>query len=93
MNTDLIMTWKTVLTFCGLVVWRQKKSLTFSCITITIILADLYTSFNGLCEIDMNLPDCSEEKFLNMEALVLVIYNGFSQNKSILNSAIVKRGN
>ena len=44
---NLIITLRTVLTLCALVVWRLKQPLIFSCIAITIILSDLHclTSF------------------------------------------------
>ena len=42
------------------------------------------TFFNELCEIDMNLPNCSEEKFLNIILYGSSLFND-SQNQSILN--------
>ena len=46
------------------------------------------TLFNKFCEIDMNLPNLSEDKFLN-----IILYGSShfsdSQNQSILNSTIM----
>ena len=65
MNTDLITTLRTVLTLRVLVVWRQKQ------ISHFFLHCQYYhpvqpTLFNERCEIDMNLPNLSEEKFLNI---------------------------
>ena len=45
------------------------------------------TLFNELCEIDMNLPNLSEEKLLNI-ILCGSCYSSDTQNQSILNSTI-----
>ena len=45
------------------------------------------TLFNELCEIDMNLPNLSEEKFLNIVLYGSSLFSD-SQNQPILNSTI-----
>ena len=45
------------------------------------------TLFNELCEIDMNLPNLSEEKFLNIILYGSSLFSD-SQNQSILNSTV-----
>ena len=92
MDTDLIVTLRTVLTLCRLVVWRLKKPLFFFFFfffflhyyeyhSIRLILSD------KLCEIDMNLPNLSEEKFLNIILYGSSLFSD-TQNRSILNSTI-----
>ena len=43
--------------------------------------------FDKLCEIDMNLPNLSEEKFLNIILYGSSLFSD-TQNRSILNSTI-----
>ena len=70
MNIDLIITLRAVLNLCVLVVWRQKQPLFF--LHCHNSHSNRLTLFNELCEIDMNLPNLSGERFLN------IILNGSS---------------
>ena len=85
MNTDLIVTLRTVLTHFVPVVWRQKQFNFFlhCCYYYSIRLK----LFHELCEIDMNLPNLSEEKFVNIILYGSSLFSD-SQNRSILNSTI-----
>ena len=71
---------------CVLVAWRQKQPLIF------FLHSHYYhpvrlTLFNELCEIDMTLPNLSEEKFLNIILYGSSLFSD-SQNQSLLNSTI-----
>ena len=78
----LIITLRTVLALCVLLVCRQKQPITFSCIAITDYYHSVRPSlFNELCETDMNLPNLPDKKFLNIILNRSSLFSD-SQNKS-----------
>ena len=78
----LIITLRTVLALCVLLVCRQKQPITFSCIDITDYCHSVRPSlFNELCETDMNLPNLPDKKFLNIILNRSSLFSD-SQNKS-----------
>ena len=65
MNTDLIITLRTVLTLCVLVV-LEAETISHFFMHCHYYPSIRLTLFKELCETDMNLPNLSEDKFLNI---------------------------
>ena len=79
MNIDLIITLKTVLTLCALVV--ESASQFFLYCHYYYYIRHM---FNGLCEADVNLPNASDEELVNILLYGSSLFS-YSQNWCVLN--------
>ena len=79
MNIDLIITLKTVLILCVLVVESTSQFL-LHCHYYYYIRH----MFNGLCEVDVNLPNASDEELVNILLYGSLLFS-YSQNWFVLN--------
>ena len=84
MNTDLITTLRTVTSLCTCSLETETTSHFF--LHCHYYHPVRLTLFNELCEIDMNIPNLSEEKFLNIILHGSSLFSD-SENQPILHSA------